>query len=86
MSPQEFLRRTNDAHINGCISDARDAYLEYQDSHCLNPQHIRIIDSHTQKYRFIDVACGRCEHCMQSKINEWCTRMYAHAEDARTHI
>lgn len=80
-SSSTFARKVQDAYINDNINDARLAYVEWQSSHCLHPQHIRIIDSHTQQYRRIQVPCGRCFHCMQSKINEWTTRMYAHAED-----
>lgn len=81
MSSSLFLRRVKDAYANNCISDARDAYIQYQDSHCLHPRNITIVDSHMQQQRVITVSCGVCEHCKQTKINEWCTRMYAHAED-----
>lgn len=59
----------------------RDAYKEYQIANCYYPKSLNIFDAHTQQIRQIKVACGSCYHCMESKINEWVTRMYAHAED-----
>lgn len=81
MSSSRFRRLVGDAWQNNDLQAARDAYNEYMVSHCLHPQRILISDAHTQTQRYIDVACGRCYHCMESKINEWTTRMYAHAED-----
>lgn len=81
MSSARFRRLIEDAYINDSYSSAVEAYKEYQDTHCLHPRMQEIIDSHTQTRRVIEVACGRCMHCLQTKINEWCTRMYAHAED-----
>ena len=59
----------------------RDAFKEYQVANCYFPKIINIFDAHTQQIRKIAVACGSCYHCMESKINEWVTRLYAHAED-----
>lgn len=81
MSSSRLRRLVGDAWQNNDVQAARDAYNEYLVSHCLHPQRLLISDSHTQTQRYIDVACGRCYHCMESKINEWTTRMYAHAED-----
>lgn len=69
------------AYKNNDAADARKIFDEYQASQCYFPEKQRIYDAHTQTYRYITVACGKCYHCMESKINEWCTRMYAHAED-----
>lgn len=81
MSSKRLYQIINSAYINNDTNAMRDAYNEYLNTHCLRPQRVRIVDSHTQKVSFIDTPCGRCEHCMQTKVNEWCTRMYAHAED-----
>ena len=59
----------------------RDAYKEYQAANCYFPRSQFIYDAHTQQIRSITIACGSCYHCKESKINEWVTRMYAHAED-----
>lgn len=66
---------------NNDVNAVRDAFSEYHAVTCLYPRKQDVIDAHTQTKRTITVKCGKCEHCVQSKINEWCTRMYAHAED-----
>lgn len=69
------------AYKNNDVADARKIFDEYQVSQCYYPKRVLVYDAHTQTQRYITVACGECYHCMESKINEWCTRMYAHAED-----
>lgn len=81
MSSKRFLQLTKSAYQNGDINAMRDAYYDYQDTHCLYPKRQLIYDSHLGSYRFIEVSCGHCYHCQKSKVNEWCTRMYAHVED-----
>ena len=81
MSSARFNRLVSDAWKNDDINAARDAYHDWQISHCLYPSMMRIYDAHTQTERMIQIPCGKCSHCVESKINEWCTRMYAHAED-----
>lgn len=67
--------KNNDTHL------ALDTYNEWQIAQCYYPTRQRIYDAHTMEFKEITIACGKCYHCMESKINEWCTRMYAHAED-----
>lgn len=81
MSSATFARKVQDAYTNNDLAAARDAYHEWQVGQCLHPQYITITDSHTCTKRKILVPCGKCHHCIETKINEWCTRMYAHAED-----
>lgn len=81
MSSARFARLVQDAYNNNDLQAARDAYHDWQVGHCLYPSMQTIIDSHTQTLRKIQIPCGKCYHCMETKINEWCTRMYAHAED-----
>lgn len=81
MSSARFARLVQDAYSNNDLSAARDAYHDWQVGQCLHPQFITITDSHTCTKRKILVPCGKCQHCVETKINEWCTRMYAHAED-----
>ena len=76
-----FARLVKDAYTNNDHTAALDAYYDWQVKNCLHPYWIWITDSHTQQRRRIRVSCGNCFHCRQTKINEWCTRMYAHAED-----
>lgn len=66
---------------NDDISSLRDAFNDFYDVNCLHPQKVNVFDAHTQTMHDIYVPCGKCEHCISTKINEWCTRMYAHAED-----
>lgn len=81
MSSKRFHQLTKAAYQNGDLSAMRDAYNDYQDTHCLYPMRQLVFDSHLGSHRYIEVACGHCYHCQKTKINEWCTRMYAHAED-----
>lgn len=69
------------ALLNNDLNSARDAYTQWQIANCYYPETVRTYDAHTQTWRTMQVPCGRCYHCYESKINEWCTRMYAHAED-----
>lgn len=81
MSSSRFARLVQDAYMNNDLSAARDAYHDWQIGQCLHPKFITITDSHTCTQRKILVPCGTCQHCVETKINSWCTRMYAHAED-----
>lgn len=81
MSSSRFLRLVQDAHALGDLEKARLAYGDWQLSHCIHPEQVLVYDAHSQVQRFIDVPCGRCYHCTETKINEWVTRMYAHVED-----
>lgn len=81
MSSARFHRLVSDAYINNDISGIREAAHDFLVSHCLHPSKLQIYDAHTQMPRVITIACGKCAHCAVSKVNEWCTRMYAHAED-----
>lgn len=76
-----YLRKVNDAICNRDKTAAQDAFYDYHKNHCLNPRYIKILDQHTSKYRHIQIGCGHCFYCTQTKVNSWCTRMYAHAED-----
>lgn len=67
--------------LNNDLAGARDAFNQWQIANCYYPQDVRTFDAHTQTWRNMKVPCGSCYHCMETKINEWCTRMYAHAED-----
>lgn len=69
------------ALLNNDPNSARDAYTQWQIANCYYPETVRTYDAHTQTWRTMQVPCGCCYHCYESKINEWCTRMYAHAED-----
>lgn len=58
-----------------------DALREYQISHCYHPLKIRVFNSVLGIYEMRDVPCGKCPHCLETKSNEWVTRMAAHLED-----
>lgn len=80
-SSARLNRLMADAWNNNDATGVLDAYNDYQAVNCYYPFEQEVFDAHTQTMRKIMVACGICDHCRQSKINEWCTRMYAHAED-----
>lgn len=80
-SSARLNRLIEDAYLNDDTVSAAQAYYDYLNVNCLHPTQIEVTDSHIMQRRVIDVRCGRCFHCKQSKINEWCTRMYAHVED-----
>lgn len=81
MNARTFSMVMQNCHTADNVQHAQDAYMEYQQSHCLHPKLLEITDAHTQCKRTIEVACGSCYHCQESHINEWVTRMYAHCED-----
>lgn len=81
MSSARLNRLTRDAALNNDSIGMLQAYKEWQIANCYNPVRVPIYDAHQQVRRVIQVPCGTCYHCIESKINEWCTRMYAHAED-----
>lgn len=81
MSSSRFRRLLNDASLNNDRSAMIDAYHDWQVGHCYYPTFRKVRDCHTGYMRFIQVPCGHCYHCQETKINEWVTRMYAHAED-----
>ena len=71
----------DDCHRRDDVHGAIDAYNEWQQSNCYHPIRQRIYDAHIQQYRTVLLPCGTCYHCVETKINEWVTRMYAHCED-----
>lgn len=44
---------------------------------CFNPQKVKIFNNLTSQYEWIEVPCGKCYHCLITKVNEWVTRMTA---------
>ena len=81
MSSKRYIQLVDSAYRNNDITAMRDAYTNYQDTHCISPIRRKVYDAHTGGTRYIDTPCGTCYHCIKTKINEWTTRMYAHAED-----
>lgn len=69
------------AHANNDKHAAEQAYYDWQVGQCYNPSYVYVYDAHIGKKRRILIPCGKCYHCIETKINEWTTRMYAHAED-----
>ena len=81
MSSSRLIRLLNDAYVNDDRQAMSDAYRDWQVGHCYYPSVRKVRDCHTGQMRFVQVPCGHCYHCQETKINEWVTRMYAHAED-----
>lgn len=52
---------------------------KYIYSHCVSPTRLSIFNAATGMYEPRFVPCGKCLHCRNQKVNEWTTRLYAHA-------
>lgn len=76
-----LLQKTAECYQRKDVSGLRDAFNEYQACNCYNPLRLRVFDAHTQTYVKRFLPCGKCYHCLETKINSWVTRMYAHLED-----
>lgn len=48
-------------------------------SECFNPQKVKIFNNLKCVYEYIEVPCGRCYHCLITRVNEWVTRMTANS-------
>mgnify|MGYP003287430176 CR=1 FL=1 len=48
-------------------------------SECFNPQKVRIFNNLKCQYEYINVPCGKCYHCIITRVNEWVTRMTANS-------
>lgn len=77
----ELKSRVLSAKGIGSLYGATDAYTDYMSAHCYHQQKLWLYDSHLGRFHFVDVPCGNCYHCKETKINSWVTRMYAHCED-----
>lgn len=80
LSSQEYYYKVQESYFRDSSSGMLDAYNHFQRSHCYNPQHVNIYSSHLGSNMLMDVDCGKCYHCRETKINSWVTRMYAHSE------
>lgn len=50
---------------------------KYIYGHCISPVRVRTWDSLSGCYVVREVPCGKCLHCRNTHVNEWCTRLYA---------
>ena len=50
---------------------------KYIYSHCVSPVKVKIWDSYSNSYVVRLLPCGKCLHCRNTHINEWCTRLVA---------
>lgn len=48
-------------------------------SECFNPQKVKIYNNIKHVDEFIEVPCGKCYHCLITRVNEWVTRMTANS-------
>lgn len=46
---------------------------------CFDPQRVKIFNNLSCKWEYIEVPCGKCYHCMITRVNEWVTRMTANS-------
>lgn len=77
MNELELYYRYQDHKVNGDLQIFKDALKEYNVSHCHHPRYLTLPDS-TGTMRKILIPCGHCQHCVETRANEWVTRMYAH--------
>lgn len=50
---------------------------KYIYSHCVSPVRTKVWDSYSQSFIYRELPCGKCLHCRNTHINEWCTRLIA---------
>lgn len=50
---------------------------KYIYGHCVHPVKVKIHDAYSKSYVVREVPCGKCLHCKNTRINEWCTRLIA---------
>ena len=50
---------------------------KYIYGHCVQPVKVRVYDAYSQSYVYRLLPCGKCLHCRNTHINEWCTRLFA---------
>lgn len=48
---------------------------------CFNPQKVKVYNNMTQREEYIEVPCGKCYHCLITRVNEWVTRMTLNSID-----
>lgn len=53
---------------------------KYIYSHCVQPITLNVYNAATGTYENKQVPCGKCLHCRNTRVNEWTTRLYAHAK------
>lgn len=81
MNSQELYNITATSIACSHPTGYRDALRSYIQCHCTNPKKIFGFNPYTGKREQIEVPCGKCYHCRETRTNEWVTRLYAHAED-----
>ena len=50
---------------------------KYIYGHCVQPVRTKIWDAYSSQYVYRFLPCGKCLHCKNTHINEWCTRLIA---------
>lgn len=55
-------------------------YKQYLVGRCHHPIKIKYFDTFVNEYREIEIPCGKCLHCRETRVNSWVQRLYAHAE------
>lgn len=83
MTAKELYCICKDSECDGRLRmmQANSALKEYHKCHCYHPIKLKVFDSHLGHFVVRKVPCGKCYHCVETRINEWVTRMYAHLED-----
>lgn len=80
MTTEELNIALSDSFLNHDINGIKSAYKSYLVGRCHNPIKIKIKDSFTNEFREIEIPCGHCYHCRETRTNQWVFRLYAHSE------
>lgn len=48
--------------------------------HCVHPVEVKVFDTYSNTFVVRQLPCGKCLHCRTTHVNEWVTRLYAHAQ------
>lgn len=87
MTARDLFNATLDADrfagTSSYYGKVKSALRKYQIAHCYHPVKLKVMVGITGEFRDINVPCGKCPHCLNTKRNEWVTRAYAHSESFR---
>lgn len=80
MTTEEVTNLMQSALINNKFDEGVSIYKSYLVGRCHHPYKIRYLDTYVNQYREIEVPCGKCIHCRETRVNSWVQRLYAHSE------
>lgn len=75
MTTRDLLDTTNYKSFQGAL----DALYKWQVANCPNKTKVWVNDPLTSTRKQIEVPCGQCLHCRNTRLNEWYARMFLHS-------